>query len=37
MEIELLKLFSLYKELIDKDEAYENYNIGNIVNPIIFK
>ena len=22
---------------IDKDEAYENYNIGNIVNPIIFK
>lgn len=22
---------------IDKDEAYENYNIENIVNPIIFK
>ena len=22
---------------IDNDEAYENYNIGNIVNPIIFK
>ena len=22
---------------IDKDEAYENYNIGNIINPIIFK
>ena len=22
---------------IDKDEAYENYNIRNIVNPIIFK
>ena len=22
---------------IDKDEACENYNIGNIVNPIIFK
>ena len=22
---------------IDKDEAYENYNIGNIINPIVFK
>ena len=22
---------------INKDEAYENYNIANIVNPIIFK
>ena len=32
-----IRKYVVYITEIDKDEAYENYNIGNIVNPIIFK